>query len=59
MPLDPRLQPFLEKAGLLMQPGSILREPQVLLAEERAKQAVVAPGSMLEPIAHVEKSDSD
>jgi acetyl esterase len=54
MPLDPRIQAFLEQTGLLVQPGSIPREPEVLLAEERAKLAVVAPGSELEPIAHVE-----
>ena len=54
MPLDPRIQAFLEQTGLLTQPGSIPREPEVLLAEERAKQVVVAPGSKLEPTAHVE-----
>jgi len=37
-----------------MRPGSVPREPEVLLAEERAKQAVVAPASILEPIEHVE-----
>ncbi len=54
MPLDPRIQAFLEQTGLLTQPGSVPREPEVLLAEERAKLAIVAPGSELEPIARVE-----
>ena len=54
MPLDPRLQSFLEQTGLLFQPGSIPREPEVFLAEERAKLAVVTPGSELEPVARVE-----
>ncbi len=54
MPLDPRNQAFLEQTGFLVKPGSVPREPKVLLDEERAKQVVVAPGSTLEPIAHVE-----
>jgi len=54
MPLDPRLQPFLERTGLLVKPGSVPREPEVLLAEERAKAAIVAPPGELEPVAHVE-----
>jgi acetyl esterase len=58
MPLDPRLQGFLEQAGLLMRPGSVPREPEVLLAEERANvekvKSMVALASELEPVAHVE-----
>ncbi len=36
MPLDPRIQAFLEQAGLLTPPGSAPRAPEVLLAEMRA-----------------------
>jgi len=54
MPLDPRLQPFLERTGLLVKPGSVPRESEVLLAEERAKAASVAPPAELEPVARVE-----
>jgi acetyl esterase len=56
MPLDPRIQAFLEQTGLLMKPGSIPRKPEVLLAEERAKvkKTIAAPASTLEPVACVE-----
>jgi len=58
MPLDPRLQAFLEQTGLLTQPGSTPREPEVLLAELRANdekaKPLVALASELEPVAHVE-----
>ncbi len=49
MPLDPRIQVLLEQTGLLTQPGSAPREPEVLLAEERAKakKATIAPGTKL------------
>ena len=47
MPLNPRLQTFMEQRGLLTKPGSVPRRPEVLLAEERdsVKQADVAPDS--------------
>jgi acetyl esterase len=56
MPLDPRLRPFLEQTGLLMKPGSVPREPEVLLAESRAsvEKAITVPRGELEPVAHVE-----
>ena len=56
MSLDPNLQAFMEQTGLLKKPGSVPRRPEVLLAEEResVKQATVAPGSTLEPVAHIE-----
>lgn len=56
MPIDPRLQTFLEQTGLLTKPGSAPRRPEVLLAEQResAKQVIVAPSNMLEPVAHIE-----
>ncbi len=58
MPLDPRLQAFLEQTGLLTQPGSAPREPMVLLAESRANdekaKPFVALASELEPVARVE-----
>ena len=58
MPLDPRIQVFLEQAGLMAQAGSVPREPMVLLAELRANderaKAIVALASEPEPIAHVE-----
>ena len=56
MPIDPRLQTFLEQTGLLKKPGSATRRPEVLLAEERksANQVIVAQSDMLEPVAHIE-----
>ena len=58
MPLDPRLQAFLEQAKLLTQPGSVPREPMVLLAEERAAIEKAKPMAALagqqEPGARVE-----
>ena len=56
MPIDPRLGTFLEQTGLMKKPGSAPRRPEVLLAEEResAKQVIVAPSNMLEPVAHIE-----
>src|SRR5207248_2873104 len=56
MPIDPRLQTFLEQTGLMKKPGSAPRRPEVLLAEEResAKQVIVAPSNMLEPVDHIE-----
>jgi acetyl esterase len=56
MPLDPRIQAFLEQAGLLMKPGSIPREPEVLLSDLRAsaKKAIMALGSEAEPVTHVD-----
>ena len=56
MTLDPHLKVFMEQRGLLTKPGSVLRRPEVLLAEEResVKQAAVAPGSTLEPVARIE-----
>jgi acetyl esterase len=56
MPLDPRLRPFLEQTGLLMKPGSVPREPEVLLAESRAsiEKLIMAPRGELEPVASVE-----
>jgi acetyl esterase len=58
MPLDPRIQPFLEQTGLLMQPGSVPREPEVLLAAMRANdesaKSLVARADELAPVARVE-----
>jgi acetyl esterase len=56
MPIDPRLQAFLEQTGFLKKPGSAPRRPEVLLAEEResVKQVALAPGSTLEPVANIE-----
>src|SRR6266496_494899 len=56
MTLDPYLKVFMEHRGLLTNPGSVPRRPEVLLAEEResVKQTTVAPGSTLEPVAHIE-----
>ena len=56
MSLDPKLQAFMERTGLLTKPGSAPRRPEVILAESResVKQATVAPGSTLEPVAHIE-----
>src|SRR5438132_625279 len=58
MPLDPRIQAFLEQTGLLAQAGSLPREPMVLLAELRANderaKAIVALASERAPVAHVE-----
>ncbi len=58
MPLDPRLQAFLEQAGLLAQPGSVPREPMVLLADVRANdekaKAIAALASTREPGVYVE-----
>ena len=58
MPLDPRIQAFLEQAGLLTQPGSTPRKQEVLLAEQRAtaekSKPMAALTSELEPVAHVE-----
>lgn len=56
MPLDPKLQAFMEQAGLLKKPGSVPRRPEVFLAEEResVKQVTIPPGSSLEPISHIE-----
>ena len=53
MPLDLRIQAFMEKAGLLVQAGSVPREPMVLLAEQRAAIEKAKPmatlASELEP----------
>ena len=61
MPLDPRLREFLEQGGLVAQPGSPPRKPEVLLAEERAKadkvKSMVTLASELEPVAHVENRE--
>jgi acetyl esterase len=58
MPLDTRIQAFLEQTGLLTQAGSVPREPMVLLAESRANderaKPMVALANELEPVAHVE-----
>jgi acetyl esterase len=58
MSLDPRIQAFLEQTGLLFKPGSMPREPMVLLAELRANDERVKPlvpeASTREPVAHVE-----
>jgi acetyl esterase len=56
MPLDPRLQAFMEQTGLLVKPGSVPREHEVLLAElrESAKKVIIVPESELAPIAQVE-----
>ena len=58
MPLDPRIQPFLEQAGLLFKPGSIPREPKALLAALRANDdkatQLAAQNPSLAPVAHVE-----
>jgi acetyl esterase len=56
MTLDPHLKMFIEQTGFLKKPGSVPRRPEVLLAEEResVKQAAVAPGSTLEPVARIE-----
>src|SRR6266704_2363918 len=56
MTLDPHLKVFMEHRGLLTNPGSVPRRPEVLLAEEResVKQTTVAPGSTLESVAHIE-----
>ena len=56
MSLDPKLQAFMERTGLLTKPGSAPRRPEVILAESResVKQATVAPSSTLEPVAHIE-----
>src|SRR5947207_6452261 len=56
MSLDPNLKVFMEQTSLLMKPGSVLRRPEVLLAElrESVKQTTVAPASTLEPVAHIE-----
>src|SRR2546423_172368 len=58
MPLDPRIQAFMEQAGLLVQAGSVPREQMVLLAEQRAAiekaKPMAALAVELEPGAHVE-----
>jgi len=58
MPIDPRIQAFLGQAGLLTQPGSTPRKPEILLAEQRAAAEKAKPmaalASELEPIAYVE-----
>jgi acetyl esterase len=58
MSLDPRIQPFLEQAGLLIKPGSVPREPEVLLAEQRTNderaKLLAAQNHELIPVAHVE-----
>jgi len=58
MPIDPRIQAFLGQAGLLTQPGSTPRKPEILLAEQRAAAEKAKPmaalASELEPVAHVE-----
>jgi len=56
MPLDPHLKVFMEQRGLLTKPGSAARRPEVILAESRdsVKQVTIAPGSTLEPVAHIE-----
>jgi len=55
MPLDPRLQVFLEQTSLLTQPESIPRKPEIFLAEQRANvaKAIVTPGTILEPVVQV------
>ena len=56
MPLDPKLQAFMEQTGLLTKPGSAQRRPEVILAElrESVKQVALAPGSTLLPVANIE-----
>ena len=56
MSLDPNLKVFMEQTGLLKKPGSVPRRPEVILAEDResVKQVTIAPGSTLEPVAHIE-----
>lgn len=58
MPLDPRIQAFLEQTKLLFKAGSIPREPMILLAELRANdervKPLVAQAILREPVAHVE-----
>lgn len=58
MPLDPRIRTFLEQTGLLMQPGSTPRKPEVLLAAQRANdeqaKLLAAQNHVLAPVAHVE-----
>ncbi len=58
MPIDPRIKTFLEQTGLLFKPGSIPREPMVLVAEQRANdervKQLVAQASLREPVAHIE-----
>src|SRR6266487_2214003 len=56
MTLDPHLKVFMEHRGLLTNPGSVPRRPEVLLAElrESVKQTTVAPASTLESVAHIE-----
>src|SRR5215831_8188478 len=56
MPLDSKLKAFMEQSGVLTKPGSAPRRPEVLLAElrESVKQISLAPGSTLEPVAHIE-----
>ncbi len=56
MPIDPRLQAFLEQTGLLKKPGSAPRRPEVILAESResVKQVALPPGSTLVPVANIE-----
>ncbi|HWZ20699.1 MAG TPA: alpha/beta hydrolase [Ktedonobacteraceae bacterium] len=56
MPLDPRLQAFMEQNGLLVKPGSPPRPPEVLLTElrESVKQTTVATDSTRESVAQIE-----
>jgi acetyl esterase len=56
MPLDPRLQAFMEQNGLLVKPGSPPRRPEVLLAElrESVKQTIVAPDSTRVSVVQIE-----
>lgn len=58
MPLDPRVQAFLQQAGLLYQAGTPPREPMALLAELRANderaKALLAQAAEREPVARVE-----
>ena len=56
MPLDPRLQTFMEQTGLLMKTGSNPKKAEILLAElrESVKQTTVAPDSTRESVAQIE-----
>ncbi len=56
MPLDPKLQEFLEQTGLLTKPGSVPRRPERILAESResVKQVTLAPSGTLLPVANIE-----
>jgi acetyl esterase len=56
MPLDPKLQAFMEQTGLLMEPGTVPRRPEILLAElrESVKQTTVALENTKVPVIKIE-----